>query len=63
LVADINSVQQGESKMKFWHVTVFEKTKTIFTRRCLTVKEANELFAEKKKEYPSPQYIVLKENF
>lgn len=49
--------------MKFWHVTVFEKTKTIFTRRCLTVKEANELFAEKKKEYPSPQYIVLKENF
>ncbi len=49
--------------MVFWHVTVFEKSKTIFVKQCLTVTEANTLFAAKKLEYPAPQYIVLREQF
>lgn len=49
--------------MKFWNVTVFERCKQVFTKRCLTIQEANLLFEEKKKEYPSPQYQVLKEQF
>lgn len=49
--------------MKFWNVTVIEKTTTLFHRRCLTVDEANKLLAAKKLEYPSPQYIVMKEFF
>lgn len=49
--------------MKFWNVTVIEKTKTLFHQRCLTVQEANTLFAAKKLEYPSPQYMVMKEFF
>lgn len=61
--------------MKFWHVTVFERVEAIvdgitkrkmetrFLKKCLTVKEANELFNDKKKEYVGPQFTVLKENF
>jgi hypothetical protein len=53
----------SSAAMKFWYVTVFERSKTLFSKKCLTVKEANELFATKKEEYPSPKYQVLRENF
>ncbi len=60
--------------MKFWHVTVFEyvqpteeggKRKIVerFAKRCMTVGEANTLFAEKKEEFKGPQFSVLKEHF
>ena len=49
--------------MKFWHIVVMKGYTTIFDRKCLTVGEANTLFEEKKKEYPSPEYQVLKEHF
>lgn len=49
--------------MKFWYVTVFKGSKTIFSKQCTYVKEANTLFEEKKKEYPGDEYIVMKENF
>lgn len=49
--------------MKFWHVTVMKGYTTVFTRKCLTVGEANTLFAEKKEEYASSEYQVLKEHF
>jgi hypothetical protein len=49
--------------MKFWYVTVLEKSKTIFSKQCMTVQEANTVFKEKKEAYPSPQYIVMKENY
>ena len=45
----------------WWNVTVMQKYKTIFTKQCLTVQEANALVIEKKKEYPAPQYSVTKE--
>jgi hypothetical protein len=48
---------------KFWNITVFEKGKTIFTKRCVSVKEANELLKIKREEYPSPPFIVYKEYF
>ena len=53
----------GLSNMKFWYVNVLEGYKTIYTRKCLTVQEANKLLEEKKAEYPSPQYMVMKENY
>ena len=49
--------------MKSWHITVMKGYTTVFTRKCFTVAEANTLFAEKKKEYPSSEYSVLKENY
>ena len=51
------------ANMKFWHITVIEKTKTVFSKKCMTVGEANKLLKEMKEKYPSPQYMVLKENF
>jgi hypothetical protein len=49
--------------MRFWHITVIQGYNTIFQKKCLTVGEANELLKEKKKEYPVPEYVVMKENF
>ena len=49
--------------MKSWHITVMKGYTTVFTRKCLTVAEANALFDEKKKEYPSPEHQVLKEQY
>ena len=53
----------GMNNMKFWYVTVFKNMTTVFQRKCLTVQEANKLFEEKKKEYPAPEFMVLKENY
>ena len=49
--------------MKFWHITVMKGYTTVFTRKCLTVSEAKTLFEEKKKEYASSEYQVLKEYY
>jgi len=49
--------------MKFWHIVVMKGYTTVFTRKCLTVAEANELLKAKKEEYPSPEYQVTKEHF
>ena len=51
------------ANMKFWYVNVLEGYKVIFSRKCLSVQEANELYAEKKKEYADPKYVVMKENY
>lgn len=53
----------GLSNMKFWYVTVFEKSKTVFSKQCMDIKEANTLYKEKKEQFPSPQYIVMRENY
>lgn len=53
----------NSSNIKFWYVTVFEKSKTIFQKQCMSVQEANELYKEKKAEFPTAPYIVLKENY
>ena len=54
----------GLSNMKFWHVVVMEGYNTIFDRKCLSVKEANDLYEEKKKEYQGQtKYSVSKELF
>ena len=55
--------QNKEKYMKSWHVTVMKGYTTVFTRKCLTVAEANTLLSEKKAEYPSSEYQVLKEYF
>lgn len=51
------------ANMKFWHVVVMDGYKIVEDIKCLSVKEANDLFAEKKKEYPAPKYAVSKENY
>ena len=49
--------------MKFWYVVVMEGYTTVFSRRCMSVKEANELLKQKKEEYPGPKYAVSKEYY
>lgn len=49
--------------LRFWNITVFEGSKTIFTKRCVTVAEANTLLKQKREEFPAPKYTVLKELF
>lgn len=49
--------------MKFWHVVVMEKYKTVFDKQCMSVKEANSLLIEMKEKYKPPQYQVTKEEF
>ena len=61
-----------------WNVTVFERhmkivdgkevlangAKQLFTKRCLSVKEANDLLKLKQEEYPDKiKYSVLREQF
>ena len=49
--------------MKFWHVTVMKGFSTVYSRKCLSVAEAKTLYEEKKKEYPSSEFQVLKEYY
>ena len=51
------------SNMKFYYVVVMDGYKLVEQIKCLTVKEANTLLAEKKKEYSSAQYAVSKEHY
>lgn len=55
----------GKANMKFWHVTVLCGYKTVFQKRCMDIKEANTLFAEKKEEFKDQgsQFSVMKELF
>lgn len=48
-----------------WHVVIMDNTKrcNIFSKMCLTVKEANDIITEKKIEFPKPQFTVSKEKF
>ena len=52
---------------KNWHAVVMDNTKRtnniVFSKMCLSVKEANDIIAEKKIEYPKPQYTVSKEKY
>jgi len=57
----LNKIAISKEMNMWWNVTVMQKYKTIFTKQCLTVQEANALVIEKKKEYPAPQYSVTKE--
>jgi hypothetical protein len=50
-------------KLKSWYVTVMEGYKQVFQKKCLSVKEARDLVDAKKKEYPSPQYTVTRDEF
>jgi hypothetical protein len=55
---------KGLANMKFHYVNVFDKRgKTIFSKRCISVQEANELFKKCKEEYLQPDFIVLKEHY
>lgn len=53
--------------MKFWYVIVMNGYETLFQKKCLDVKEANELLKAKKEEYPKNapgfEYQVTKEQF
>ena len=51
------------ANMRFWHITVMDGYKTIFTQKCLSVGDANKLYKEKKEEYAGKGFSILKENY
>jgi hypothetical protein len=55
------------SNMQCWHVCVYQNDKKkghmLLQKRCMDVKEANDLLAIKKAEFPFPAYTVTKERF
>jgi hypothetical protein len=50
--------------MKSWYVIVMKGYETLLNKKCLTVKEANDLLKAKKEEYPASKgYSVIKESY